>query len=990
MSSSTFLLGTSGSLGHTGAYISGSGGNLEISSSNFFLKENGSLNIGAGNFTVATNGDVAMAGNISATTGDIGGFVIGTNDLWGGNAAIGNAATTIVMGNLDGVSKIALGASADSIRTDAGTGFYADGTGSFKVGAANSYGIVWEGSSLQISSSEFYFGDATNFISGSGGAISIGADTFDLSTTYLRMSSSYGSSIAMGSTIPTNLSSNGIFLSGSGEFNFQQDDSNYIRYTKALGTNIKSAKFALETTNLIMTTGSAAAASGKIVLSGADQHIKVGTAVSIDGDGDGNYGSITIGSKVILRGNSDSTISGWTIGSSTIQSVNDKVILDSTGDGEIRLGDVPPASATSGTGIFLGGDGDFLAGASAGNHFQFLSGGALDIQSGVFSLNATTIIIDSSANDGKIALGDTPPTSVDYTANAGIYMDGTGDFLAYGDGDNFIKKDGTALTLKAETFTLDATTLYLDNTTPSLRFANDASAFSYQDNSGIFIGKNGSYYVMSLKGSSGGSLDWNGNGTLSITGDITVTNTSDFADSGGALSGSQLYENFRADVDTDKWITANISQSVHAQTVDDRDYNHMRLWRDAAGGNAWDAGMISKAVFLRSESPVMEFDIMANHNAPRIHIGFFSGSLDELNTTTNKDHMVESIYFHYNDLEPWADHDNNNVATQQGEFVPTLQTAWAAGDDTHFRCRITLKPSGGAHYEVFKDGDYSSPVAEKDTTGSTHAKLRAGITVNKNETSSPGYTLYLGQLGVNSPPSTTVISGDGITTGKLTSTNYGTSTGTQIDLDAGTAVFGGSDGDGITFAANGDITSNNFLIERSRLFGAGTDGDITLTTGTDQSSLAGDLFDSHNSTANLWTLTGDVYCGDLQINSSVTLKTNGYRLFVRNTLTNNGTIANRGLIGTDGTANEGSINGNGQTGGAGGIGAPGGTLHSGSAGGTGGTGGNAAGDAYGGAGGGGAGGSGGIMYIACRTLVNSSGTITVKGGDGGNGGNAAV
>lgn len=62
-----------------------------------------------------TNTELDASGNLVCTSGNIGGFYIGANDLWGGNAAIGNEATTIVLGNLDGVSKIALGVSADTI-----------------------------------------------------------------------------------------------------------------------------------------------------------------------------------------------------------------------------------------------------------------------------------------------------------------------------------------------------------------------------------------------------------------------------------------------------------------------------------------------------------------------------------------------------------------------------------------------------------------------------------------------------------------------------------------------------------------------------------------------------------------------------------------------------------------------------------------------------------------------------------------------------------
>jgi hypothetical protein len=212
------------------------------------------------------------------------------------------------MGNIDGTPKIALGASADAIRTDTGTGFYADGTGSFKVGSTTKY-IKFEGSDVDIK-----------------------AGTFDLNTTNLRVSSSYGGTIAMGKTIPKSISGSGVFLSGSG---------------------------------------------------------------------------------------------------------------------------------------------DFLAGNHAGNKIQYnKEANAIVMKANAFSLDATTIVIDSSANDGKIALGASPNSSVAGT-NPGIYMDGTGDFLAYGDASNLFKKDGTALTIKAETFNLKANTddLVIDSAGHSISLA---------------------------------------------------------------------------------------------------------------------------------------------------------------------------------------------------------------------------------------------------------------------------------------------------------------------------------------------------------------------------------------------------------------------------------------------------------------------------------------------------------------------------------------
>lgn len=96
------------------------------------------------------NTELDASGNLVCTGGQIGGFYLGANDIWGGNAAIGNAATTIVIGNLDGTSKIALGPSADAI-TVAGvqTGFIVDGAGNLRVGDASSF-LKWSGGALTI------------------------------------------------------------------------------------------------------------------------------------------------------------------------------------------------------------------------------------------------------------------------------------------------------------------------------------------------------------------------------------------------------------------------------------------------------------------------------------------------------------------------------------------------------------------------------------------------------------------------------------------------------------------------------------------------------------------------------------------------------------------------------------------------------------------------------------------------------------------------
>lgn len=152
---------------------------------------------------------------------------------------------------------------------------------------------------------------------------------------------------------------------------------------------------------------------------------------------------------------------------------------------------------------------------------------------------------------------------------------------------------------------------------------------------------------------------------------------------------------------------------------------------------------------------------------------------------------------------------------------------------------------------------------------------------------------------------------------------------------------------GDKFASLASIPGGAGLIPAANLpplvsfFGDGSDGAVTISGNT--------------------TLSRDMYYSTLTINGGITLNTNGYRVFVSGTLTNNGTIANNG--GNGGTPTAGS-------------GAPAGTLPGGVNGPTGASGGNNK--------GGGGGGGGGIVAIYAYNIVNN-GTIQANGGNGGNG-----
>ena len=81
---------------------------------------------------ISADASVVISGQIKSSS-----FYAGLYDIWGGNEDISHADTKIVMGNLDGIPKIALGESADAI-TYAGiqSGFFVDGNGYMRVGSS--------------------------------------------------------------------------------------------------------------------------------------------------------------------------------------------------------------------------------------------------------------------------------------------------------------------------------------------------------------------------------------------------------------------------------------------------------------------------------------------------------------------------------------------------------------------------------------------------------------------------------------------------------------------------------------------------------------------------------------------------------------------------------------------------------------------------------------------------------------------------------------
>jgi hypothetical protein len=156
-------------------------------------------------------------------------------------------------------------------------------------------------------------------------------------------------------------------------------------------------------------------------------------------------------------------------------------------------------------------------------------------------------------------------------------------------------------------------------------------------------------------------------------------------------------------------------------------------------------------------------------------IGWWTGD-----TSTYSNRMYYGIYIYQNNIY-------SRAAVTANASVATLITNNAAGDK--WRCKIRLKAGGGAMLELFRNGDFITPAATYDwgTTG-TLANLAFGLSQYKQGDSD----LTLEQVAIGSQPATTTISGNGISTGQIESTNLSTTQGTLIDLDDEIFKIGGT------------------------------------------------------------------------------------------------------------------------------------------------------------------------------------------------------
>jgi hypothetical protein len=310
-------------------------------------------------------------------------------------------------------------------------------------------------------------------------------------------------------------------------------------------------------------------------------------------------------------------------------------------------------------------------------------------------------------------------------------------------------------------------------------------------------------YMRFNHGATAGKLEINtpnftidNSGNVAVSGNITVSNPSDFADPNATATLNYSFTgNGSQTLDTGIWTLRNISgQSASTSGI--------RLARGTSPSNNWDGGIRTINEYPRSESPTLTFDWtqqtpsgVTTSNSGITMIGWWTGTT---NTFTNK--MYYGIYVYHDNIYA------RTAISAAGSLTPTLITDNAPGDK--WRCKIRLKAGGGAMLELFRNGDFITPAATYDygTTG-TLANLGFGLCQYKAGNSD----LLLEQVAIGSQPATTTISGNGISTGLIESTNLDGDEGSRINLDDGSMIMGGTTNPGFEVSSEGFVTATNIV-----------------------------------------------------------------------------------------------------------------------------------------------------------------------------------
>jgi hypothetical protein len=271
-----------------------------------------------------------------------------------------------------------------------------------------------------------------------------------------------------------------------------------------------------------------------------------------------------------------------------------------------------------------------------------------------------------------------------------------------------------------------------------------------------------------------------------------ITFKDDFGGQEGVTNATQA-------LSANRWVTGGSTATI--EQVDGV------LKMKSTGTTAWDAAIRSHKVFNRIDCDTLVCDItildveLGSPYEPRMMLGW--GNANSVNTNSYSDN-AHAIYFSENNIKIYDGTDN------QGNILTN-----AVADGDKFRVEITPNKDSGFHGKIYRFSDLTTTIATWNThvngDGNTYPSLDVGVW-SLHDTN----TFQIDQIYVESKDGvgSTIIKGDSISTGKLQSTNYGSSAGSEFDLNSGTFKLGGSDDpklswDGTTLAVSGEVSASS-------------------------------------------------------------------------------------------------------------------------------------------------------------------------------------
>ena len=331
----------------------------------------------------------------------------------------------------------------------------------------------------------------------------------------------------------------------------------------------------------------------------------------------------------------------------------------------------------------------------------------------------------------------------------------------------------------------------------------------------FFFGAEDTQFLSGSNGNveiSGSNFHLDRDGNVKVSGEITVTNTSDFA-------GNSFIDDFSVVPSSTNYYINTVNAYLSDNTPDGIPFQGIRVISGQYSTNTT-SGFVTKTTFDKDNEPEFVIDIVANGDGTYGNaadfgtLGFTNiGANSDISTAPSTDHITAGFQLakeehdgsYYNTINIVEDGSLEPVRTFSEEVGEDLsvQAAWTQGTDTKWRFVIKLKAGGGATYTAFKDGDFSNPKMFHTTTtdfGATTAHT-AGVLLNYG--SGGNHYIYLENMSVGAGiPQSTTISGNSISTGKIQSTTLTTTAGSELDLDGALFKIGGT----------GAYTSNNGIL----------------------------------------------------------------------------------------------------------------------------------------------------------------------------------